>query len=491
MNTKKFLAVLLITAMLSVMLLSCSKNAENKKSDSDGGDVSSIEEVNATTEGEIDFPHEHMDFGGETFTILIDRENGNLLDMTDFDVEEGEEDVLNDALYRRLTIVEDTYNINFATKHSDDINADISKTIRAGLDEYQAMAPRLMNATKFSANGYGINLMTLENLTLSAPWWDQNCVRDMSFGNRLYLITGDIFYKHYDAIAMIGFNKNMVEDLGLENPYTLVKENKWTLDKFNEMARQATFDLDGDGKMTRNDRYGLSTQADYLTSMINGSGESYFKKDGDDIPYFNADSLKTIPVIIDKVLEHYIGDSFCFHRDGTADLAQFWIFPEGRSLFYWMMPRYIDMGLRAMDANYGFLPIPKASPEQTRYYDNVNHWHGYSYMIPNTVADPESSAYIMEALAYEGRKIVKPAYYDVCLQRKYTRDEESSEMLDIIFSSTVYDFGFLYGVASFVNTLEAEMYQKNQISYVSTYEKYSGKIDKALDDLIYKYNDLN
>jgi hypothetical protein len=39
---------------------------------------------------------------------------------------------------------------------------------------------------------------------------------------------------------------------------------------------------------------------------------------------------------------------------------------------------------------------------------------------------------------------VTPAYYDVALSGKFTRDEESAEMLEIIRRHRVYDFGMTY-----------------------------------------------
>lgn len=36
---------------------------------------------------------------------------------------------------------------------------------------------------------------------------------------------------------------------------------------------------------------------------------------------------------------------------------------------------------------------------------------------------------------------VTPAYYDVALSGKFTRDEESAEMLELIFTTKFYDLG--------------------------------------------------
>jgi len=185
-----------------------------------------------------------------------------------------------------------------------------------------------------------------------------------------------------------------------------------------------------------------------------------------------------------------LNNTYCLHRDSLGKeggngqvLVQFWVFPEGRSLFYWGFPRYMDLGLRAMEDDFGILPIPKWDANQDRYYATLNNWHAYTYMIPVTVQDVEKSSYIMDAMAYHGMKIIKPAYYEVCLQRKYSRDEESSDMLDIIFSSTVYDLGTVYNIGGYPNAFENDI-QKNKINVASTYEKLAGKIDKDIIKLI-------
>ena len=48
---------------------------------------------------------------------------------------------------------------------------------------------------------------------------------------------------------------------------------------------------------------------------------------------------------------------------------------------------------------------------------------------------------MLEALAAAYFNRVVPAYYDVVLQNKVARDEESQGMLDIIFTSRVVDIG--------------------------------------------------
>ena len=48
-------------------------------------------------------------------------------------------------------------------------------------------------------------------------------------------------------------------------------------------------------------------------------------------------------------------------------------------------------------------------------------------------------------LAVEGRRSVRPVYYDVLLASKIARDDESVVMLDIIYDNCEYDLGLNYG----------------------------------------------
>lgn len=54
--------------------------------------------------------------------------------------------------------------------------------------------------------------------------------------------------------ATIFFNKGLFSRLGLESPYDLMGRGEWTMENFAKLARDATRDTDGDGKI---DTYGM------------------------------------------------------------------------------------------------------------------------------------------------------------------------------------------------------------------------------------------
>ena len=64
--------------------------------------------------------------------------------------------------------------------------------------------------------------------------------------------------------------------------------------------------------------------------------------------------------------------------------------------------------------------------------------------VPISVADPEMVSIIVEALNCESYKQVVPAYYETSLKNRYSRDEESAQMLDLLMECRVFDFGFLH-----------------------------------------------
>lgn len=482
---KRFFCVATLFA-IAAQLAACSKPAEEVKQ------PVVVETTAQTEETEEVFPHEPMDFDGHLFYVIVDQENINTLDIEDFDITEENGEVLNDAVFRRNLEVSERFNVKFGSYHSTNITADVDKVVKAGTNDYDAFMPRLMNAATIATNGYAHELTGLKYLSLDKPWWDVNTTRDLSIGNMLYIIAGDIFYKHYDGTPMMLFNKRIITDFNLENPYELVYNNEWTIDKFNEMAKAATHDLNGDGKMDKdNDLYGLSTQADYLTSMLNGCGVKFVEKDENDFPYSAINTEKAVTVI-DKILEHYANYSWCIHRDAAAaSLSQFWVFPNGHSLFFWSLARFINLGLRDMEDEFGILPIPKYESKQSRYYHTLNNWHAYTYVLPITTPADEidRTAYISDALAYYGRKYILPAYYDICLTRKYVRDNESSAMLDIIFTSTVYDLGTVFNFGTFVYHLE-QLIQKNSIQLASAYAKLEKRINKDIDKIIETFIEL-
>ena len=85
---------------------------------------------------------------------------------------------------------------------------------------------------------------------------------------------------------------------------------------------------------------------------------------------------------------------------------------------------------------------------------------------------------------------ITPAYYDTALQRKYTRDDESSEMLDIALAYRIYDIGKLYtnlGLSNIFNDLGI----KGSTDFASSYAKAEKAALKNLEKIINAFSEQN
>jgi hypothetical protein len=136
-----------------------------------------------------------------------------------------------------------------------------------------------------------------------------------------------------------------------------------------------------------------------------------------------------------------------------------------------------------MEDDFGILPLPKYNETQERYYSDVNSYTGAMLGVPKSATDPERTSIILEALAAESRYTLFPVYYDLTLQRKYTRDEESAAMLDIIFTTTVYDSGAAYNFASIWNTM-SDICGKEDRNFASFAEKNEGRVQNAIEKIV-------
>lgn len=137
---------------------------------------------------------------------------------------------------------------------------------------------------------------------------------------------------------------------------------------------------------------------------------------------------------------------------------------------------------RDTDLEYGFLPYPKWDEAQENYC-NTMHAYGTSWMcIPSSVKDTEQSGAIMESLSYYGQKLVNPAYYEITLEGKTIRDEESADMLDIIFETRFFDVGFYYQVGGYNNIL-FDMFYGGNTNFGSQFKASEKAVAKQLEKI--------
>ncbi|MCL1859260.1 MAG: hypothetical protein FWF92_08520 [Oscillospiraceae bacterium] len=500
------LAVLLIFGVLTACGDKKSKDAgvdETPDNNLTNADDAQNEGSDTESEARIlpDLPDD-VNFDGHVFTVLTHREESDDWLTPEpreiaAEIEETDEPI-NDAVYRRNEILKDKYNIDFAIVSNPDEKGQLNKTVKSGDDAFDAVLIFNNNVPGVITSGNLLNVANLPYIDLDKPWWDAG-VNSMSIDNKNYLLAGDMLILDNEATNALLFNKDLMSDLSLELPYNLAKEGKWTMDKLDEYIKQGSADLNGDGVMKPDDdRWGFVGYNDTLHALLVSGGGTLASKDENDLPYMDFTSPRNLQVI-EKAMDIMYNKPDVLNiqsdiSDGGANSVN-WLrayhssFEENRALFMWVRMRVVEK-FRGMDSNFGILPMPKFDENQENYYSVVNPYTGVLLGVPKTASDPERTSIILEAMSAESRYTLQPAYYDVVLQRKFARDEESSEMLDIIFGSRTYDIGGVYAFGNvFLDFIT--LCNKSNRDIVSYYDKRSNSMEKDINKVIAVFEDLD
>ena len=402
------------------------------------------------------------DFGGADMNFY-GRIYAGAWSAIDIAVHEQTGEHINDALFERTYYVEDTYNVTINAVESGDsgILSAVQTAVKAGDASWQAAVGDVYDSGSLASSGALYDLNQTENLDLSARWWTQMLNDSLSIGHRLYYATGDIFIIDNKATRVFFFNKDMVKNVGLEDPYTLVKENRWTVETYSAMNEAVVSDLDGDGVMNRkNDRFGTMAQTTLGCVLYFASGNLLAGKNADDIPELTCMEASAIDVMTG--IASYIGGSEAISLSGETTVNGSYpdnlvYFQEGRALFAPEVLLHIET-MRDCDVDIGILPAPKYTDAQDKFYCYADGWCVNVASIPVTNPTPADIAFIMEVMAADSLNNLTPAYYEICLTEKYVRDPESVEMLDLILSSVVMDNANIFSWGDVESTVASSIY---------------------------------
>lgn len=488
---KKALSVLLLCSFI-FSISACGQQdglnapADNAAVNTDVG--SSETTAEETTEEPSEYTSPDRKYDGADFTVASMRRDDNSLWIAygyrEMFSEEENGDPINDALFIRNRQVMDKLDINI--KHYDlssDAGKDFLKIAMSGDDIIDIGIINTNNIPTVMNSDTLIDLNTLSGVDFSHSWLDHNETESLTILKRLYAATGDITLGINLAPITIFFNKQLHENLGLENPYALVENGSWTLAKSMEMSYAAAADLNGDGKADVDDQYGMMFENATLYSMLYAGGVRLTTNDAEGVPQ--------ISVNVD--LASSIFDLFSpFMADKTTNLID-GQFPAKNCFTDIMLPKFKDnhalffnnqllvaLNLRSMDTDFGILPPPKYLEESDSYHVPINLYWAMFAVVPKTNTRTELCSDVMEAMGYYGQKYLTKAYVETTIMDKAIRDEDSLKMLDIIFSSRVYDSATLYdwgGMRSVIGGLVG----KSEGAFATAFAKNESKIQKGID----------
>ena len=144
---------------------------------------------------------------------------------------------------------------------------------------------------------------------------------------------------------------------------------------------------------------------------------------------------------------------------------------------------------RDMDVDFGIVPSPKFDENQENYVQFVDSWCPSPVVIPKTAKDVSRSAFLVQLLAETGREFIRDEYYDRTLTGKSLRDDESSEMLGIIFDSYILDNAAVYAWGGLSDALRNAMSGTEGLA--SLIASYKTKCEATINETIEAYKSQN
>ncbi len=482
---KRFLSFLLVVFLSLGVLVACS--GDDVDNNASLGGVTSTDTYH-DDEGNYVPRHKVEDMGGRTFTIIVIGPAAETYRSDDFTTDSkmyGE--LMNVAVQKRNDKVEALYNVDLEVIQSDQIYVDVYNDCAANTHLYDAVMPTLNALSVLASQEQLYELTALENFDINAPWYDKNCTEAFSINNKVYFTTGDITILNKVCTPSILFNKEMMEKNFPEtNLYELVGKKEWTFDKMVELADEVA---DTSANDPNRNVYGMMTCYNDTLSFYGASGELICGKDKDDLPYLALGASQRSVGIATKVLDTYANADWLAHAETFPQPiweTSFAVFYTGRALF---RPSAFSATtkLRSLtQIEFGILPMPLMDDTQTEYYSYCGTGATAGIAIPQGAADPEFSAYMIEAYSAWAKNYITKEYYEVNLKTKDARDDESEAMLDLIFSNIVYDIGECFNFGN-LKDIFGELTKQKSTAFVSSVAEKSDVAKSKIDELVKLY----
>ena len=488
MKTKRILALLLAIAS-AASITACGQDGGTKDTEAGYGTTVSDSVSEEASDTGISDGLPEKNYGGRTFTVATDDY------MVDDYMSDGETgDIINDAVYRRNTAIEDRFGIKLEVISDSytGMSTKINQMIQSGDDSFDLIAQHACTAGTIAINGGFMNWYDIPYVDLEKPWWSKNANKELSYKNKaIYLAGGDYALSLTSYMYAFFFDKVTVEDDGMtpEYLYGLVRDGKWTLDTVADVTKDIYKDLNGNDERDIEDFYGIvSSTRSPLNTFMWSCDNPIMKADSDGIPQLVYYQDKT-SAIVEKVMGLFFDNTGGYTDKNKYTLGND-LFSVGRAM---MVPSTFSGAMKNFRENknpFGVLPYPKYDEAQTNYYTMSDGSHAL-LSVPVTVKDTEFTGIITEALCAESWKNVVPKYYETVLKVKLADDADTSEMIDIIGGGLVFDYGYIYdnGIG-FGFTLQNLADTRNRTDIASFYAKREKKVLAANEEMFAKLDAL-
>jgi len=467
-----------------IMFLLCACERQNEETQEIADEVIQTGSITETeSQEQPDLPE--VDYQGQDVLIYTDgfitEAHANL-----YAVFEETGTPLSAAGYVRYLAVEDRLGIEICmTLDNPRYEWNIlQNSVQAGDQAYDMATGIGSTLSGCITGGFFADLNALQYLDTDRSWYLPYVNEEAMLLDKMYSVTGYYDMATFERTYVTYFSTKLANDYNMEDLYGLVNDGRWTYDKMISLAEVAANDLDGDNVMTESDQYGICLPQNIGGQLICATGYRYTTKNEDGTRRLTGTTdllLNFNEMLVNMYKADWQYSSYYYNADLSAvnnnKDALAW-FPENRYLFFIYSVSAAKGFGESMD-DYGILPIPKYTEEQQTYYSVSSPALS---AVPKDAPDMDLSGMLIEALNYESKMSLMPAYYDVSLSKRYVSSQDASDMLDIIFANVAFDFLDFFG-----NHLGQNPYLHCSVGlyedYVSYFKSNYNRMQTGLDNI--------
>lgn len=365
----------------------------------------------------------------------------------DFDTDDiNTANIIQTAVYQRNAAVERRLNISFDFQYAShnttgDYVSRVTNNHFSGLKEFDLLGGYTRDIASCVMKGYTQDLGALTYVNLEQPWWPASLREKSMLNGKLYFASGDIAHSNITSIGVVFFNKQIIENQGMEDPYALVESGAWTLDKMFEMAKQVYIDNgETSGEKDDTDTYGYVTNSLQSQQLYWGCGMSWVEVNDQGQYQLSED-------FIGAKMEAYLAKlTNLLFTENAGYLSDVGVkqFDAGRVLFITNALSYSQSRFSTnRELKYGIVPSPKWDAAQTQYYGSIGNATTL-YAIPQETPNPALSDAALEAMASESYRSVSPIVCERAFGTRYAPDDTFGKIFDIIRQGIVYEPGRIF-----------------------------------------------
>jgi hypothetical protein len=449
-----FLALLMLTA---AFLAACSGGEEKEPinsgtavTDPSGTPVTSAPEPE-TEAVDPDTVHdlpEGLDFGGADFVMytvhyyqsLQNDEVGETLHDTQYDVKRYTEELLGVSIREMLGGTDDEL-LNASAYH---LSGDTDIHVWMEYDR-EAFSHALIN--------YYTPLSQTKYVDTSKKYWNPTVAEKLAVGDCEFVSLGSFQLGAFENVGCIFMNLTVAENVGVEVPFRLVKEGKWTLDAIAAYSETANYDVDGDGDMTQADSttFGSSDHRQTLLNFMSGSDVPFMGKDENNLPCLLAFGNEKLINMMEWVKKMFFNPvTSVASKADVASMITTDMFTHDRQLFLIGELRNMRNNLQEMESVYAVLPIPKYDEAQKDYISRTKDT--VFPMLLNNSPDKDMDSAVLEAMSARAYQYLIPALIHTSLQHRYNNDPRNVECIQICFDHFVVELSDMMLWSTFGDT---------------------------------------